>query len=108
MTFYGLISFSYVSITSLIRNIRNTKQRETSIESQPKHHISHELVALDRWCPAHQDQWDLDELHQEQVHAASATPADQYHNNNEKEHLTESSSSQSPSPAHAPWRSKRM
>jgi len=69
---YGLISY----ITSLICNVRNAEQWEASIESHPKHHIPHELVALEHWCLGHQDQWDLDELHQEQVHAASATPAD--------------------------------
>jgi hypothetical protein len=54
----------------LIRNVSNTQQREAGVQSQPEHHVPHKLVALEHWRPAYQDQWDLDELHQEQVHAA--------------------------------------
>jgi hypothetical protein len=56
--------FQHISI----RDIRNAKQRESSIKPYPEYDVPQELVPLDGRCTTGGDQRYLNELQQEKVH----------------------------------------
>lgn len=53
--------------TGLIRTICDAKQREASQQTDPKHHISENLVPFDEWNTPESDQWELAHLKKEEI-----------------------------------------
>ena len=46
----------------LVCNVRHTEKWEPGVKPQPEDDVSEKLVAFNRWNPADEDEWDLNQL----------------------------------------------